>query len=251
MLLHCRQNLMVAILPQREKNRKMRRLVELKQCISSHGHERIKVTFRGITMRLHLNCILNIFLLNIIVISLFTASKNWILSVKSITPKNLKSPTKSPAKGSNFINSLTKTYSFDVNLLLEGIYSESQKTDEYFLFHSDKDGSLVRQLCDPALSNRLRSLSLPRLADSFDMSVTPSPIPCLSPETTKPQTGRTLLVISTFNALQETLELLSTLERVSEDFDIVVIDDASTDGTADFLIRKVVILPRSCPPVSH
>ena len=46
------------------------------------------------------------------------------------------------------------------------------------------------------------------------------------------------MVISTCNEVAYTLKLLSTLERSKDVFDVLIVDDASDDGTVDVLRKR-------------
>ena len=48
-----------------------------------------------------------------------------------------------------------------------------------------------------------------------------------------------LLIICTCNQLSFSIKTLQSIKRVNDVFDLLIIDDFSTDGTAAFLIKKV------------
>lgn len=48
----------------------------------------------------------------------------------------------------------------------------------------------------------------------------------------------TLLIVTTLNHFSMTSKLLESLNRVKDDFDLLFIDDSSSDGTAEYLIKK-------------
>jgi hypothetical protein len=169
-----------------------------------------------------------------------------LLSVCCLFTASSASTTHSKSKektSSDLIASLTKSYSSDVNQLLEGVYSANEGKSGYFLLHLDRNKSLARRWCNAKIGpNQMRLPTVPPLNDLCPKTAVPSFKPCLSPDKTKPQTGRTLFVISPFNALQQTLQLLANLEKIPRSYDIVVIDRSSTDGTVESLVRKVSTL---------
>jgi RecA/RadA recombinase len=59
-------------------------------------------------------------------------------------------------------------------------------------------------------------------------------------ENLQPQSNRTLLVVWTSDLLAKALQLLKYLQNMRETIDILVIDSSSTDGTAEYLRRKVL-----------
>jgi hypothetical protein len=174
---------------------------------------------------------IRIVLLTLISVSLYAAS---------VPTRILKSTS---TEGSNTFASLVKSYSSDINSLLEGVYSEGKGKPGHFLVYLDSNHSLVRRWCNAKLGpKQLRINFIPPVNDLCPKAALPSLKPCFPIEITKPQAGRTLLAISSLNALRPTLQLLWELERIAADFDIIVIDDSSDDGTADYLSRKVLSL---------
>jgi hypothetical protein len=52
----------------------------------------------------------------------------------------------------------------------------------------------------------------------------------------------TLLAITTSNLFEMTAGFLSLLDSVKDDFDLVFIDDNSSDGTVEYLVKKVTVV---------
>lgn len=62
----------------------------------------------------------------------------------------------------------------------------------------------------------------------------------LSSSFATPSSTKLLLIIATANHLSHTINLLTSLEKCNDVFEILFIDDHSTDGTPEYLQKKVM-----------
>jgi hypothetical protein len=210
-------------------------------------------------MRIQLNLLLKVLLANIFLACLFTTYKHSKLislpsiSISSSSSSSSSIPTFTLNETILSINSLISDYSVDLHHLLTGIYTDENR--HYYFLHFDDDHRLEwRRFCDSRFnSNIFRYLSIPKIINSSLIPPLEIFKPCLSLDSISPVAlplNRTLLAISSSNSLSKTIRLLDSLKDLSENFDILVIDDMSTDGTLESL-QKMVCHPSPAPTVRH
>jgi hypothetical protein len=76
------------------------------------------------------------------------------------------------------------------------------------------------------------------LAKQCDIDCRPRHMPTSKFPVLLPEQRKTLLVVSTCNEIAYTLRMLTTLERSSDDFDVVFVDDHSEDDTVSVLRKR-------------
>ena len=197
-------------------------------------------------MRIHINWILKILLVNLIIACcLLTTYKhrklNSLFSSFSISSQPINETTLA-------INSLYRRYPRDIHHLLSGIYTRSDEPSYYLLLPNENQFLEWRKFCETHFhSNIFRYLSIPHIQNFSQIPPLEILKPCLSSfsfdipvPTAISSLNRTLVVISTYNSLSTTLELLQNLQMIStENSDLLVIDDRSTDGTQEYLQKLV------------
>jgi hypothetical protein len=199
-------------------------------------------------MRIQVNWVLKILLVNIILACLLTTYKHSKLSYLLSLSISSSKPTLALNETIVAVNSFISEYSADIRHLLAGIYSgdDDENSRDYYFLIPEENHFEWRQFCDSKFhSNIFRYLPVPKILNSSLIPPLEISKPCLSsfsleipvPPAASP-TNRTLLVISTYNSLLKVIELLGSLQNIS-DYDILVIDDSSTDGTLETLQKMV------------
>lgn len=193
-------------------------------------------------MRIQVNWVLKILLVNIILACLLTTYKHSKLSYLLSLSISSSKPTLALNETIVAVNSLISEYSADIRHLLAGIYSgdDDENSRDYYFLIPEENHFEWRQFCDSKFhSNIFRYLPVPKILNSSLIPPLEISKPCLSSFSASSPTNRTLLVISTYNSLLKVIELLGSLQNISKDYDILVIDDSSTDGTLETLQKMV------------
>lgn len=209
-------------------------------------------------MRIQINWILKILLVHLIIACcLLTTYKhrklNSLFSSFSISSTSSSLQMIETNETTLAIKSLYHRYPVDIHHLLSGIYSRTNGNtftkSYYFLLPNENQFLEWRKFCETHFhSNIFRYLSIPNIENFSQIPSLEIFKPCLSSlsldilsvPTAISSLNRTLIVISTYNSLFTTLELLQSLQKISkENYDLLVIDDRSTDGTQEYLQKLV------------